>query len=83
MSYIFSTPEFESSYTYNGKDLGAVWSAEQTAFRVWAPTADEVVLRLYKSGTPGTDDLVKAVPMTRDVQGTWVAVCEGDLKGLY
>ena len=83
MSYHFSTPEFESAYTYSGTDLGAIWSPAKTAFRVWAPTAKEVVLNLYKSGTPGTDDLIEKIPMTRDVKGTWTTVCKGDLNGRY
>ena len=83
MSYHFSTPEFESAYTYSGTDLGAIWTPAKTAFRVWAPTAKEVALNLYKSGTPGTDDLIEKVPMTRDTHGTWVASCKGDLNGRY
>ena len=83
MSYLFSTPEFEAKYTYNGSDLGAVWSPEKTAFRVWAPTAKEVDLRLYRTGTPDADDLIEKIHMTRDVSGTWVAVCKGDLNGRY
>ena len=83
MSRIFSTPEFESVFTYEGSDLGAVWTKDRTDFRVWAPTADSVVLRIYHSGTPGTDDLLDQRPMMPDVQGTWVAHCKGNLHGLY
>ena len=83
MSYLFSTPEFEAKYTYTGSDLGAVWTPEKTSFRVWAPTAKEVDLRLYRTGTPGADDLLEKIHMTRDVNGTWVAVCDGDLNGRY
>ena len=83
MSNIFSTPEFESAYTYTGNDLGAVWTPKQTAFRVWAPTADKVWVNLYASGTPGTDDLLEQVEMTPDVNGTWVAAVEGDRNGVY
>ena len=83
MSYLFSTPDFEAKYTYTGSDLGAVWTPEKTAFRVWAPTAMEVDLRLYRTGTPDADDLIEKIPMTRDVCGTWTAVCKGDLNGRY
>ena len=83
MSNKFSTPEFESAYTYTGSDLGATWSPAETAFRVWAPTADEVLLCLYRSGDPEVKDLLERVPMKKDVNGTWVAVCEGDLAGRY
>ena len=73
MPNIYSTESFEEEYTYGGSDLGANWSADKTVFRVWAPTADSVSVRLYESGTEGTDDLIEVLPMTPDVNGTWLA----------
>ncbi|MBR2047401.1 MAG: type I pullulanase [Oscillospiraceae bacterium] len=83
MPIYYSTAAFESLYTYEGDDLGAVWSAEQTTFRVWAPTASAVFVNLYESGTEGTSDLLESIPMTADVSGTWVVTKEGDLNGVY
>ncbi len=83
MPNIYSTKSFEENYTYHGSDLGATWSAEKTAFRVWAPTAEQVKVNLYKSGTQGTDDLLEALDMTPDANGTWVAEKAGDLNGTY
>ena len=83
MSDLYSSKEFESKYTYAGKDLGAVWSPEKTVFRLWAPTAQEVTINLYRSGTADADDLLSQVPMTADECGTWVAEAEGDLNGVY
>ena len=80
---LYSSAEFEAEFTYEGDDLGAVWTAESTTFRVWAPTADAVTVNLYQSGTPGTEDLLEQVPMTADVNGTWVATVAGDLNGTY
>lgn len=80
---IYSTPEFEEEFTYSGDDLGAVWTAEKTTFRVWAPTAQSVTLNLYESGTPDADDRTEEIPMTADVNGTWVAEKSGDLNGVY
>ena len=34
-------------YKYDGDDLGAVYSPESTTFKVWAPTASQVVLKRY------------------------------------
>ena len=79
----YSTEEFEAAYTYEGSDLGTVWTKEKTTFRVWAPTADAVKVNLYESGTAGTDDLLEQLEMTADVNGTWVADKEGDLNGVY
>ena len=83
MSTIYSTEKFEKEFTYSGRDLGATYTPEKTTFRVWAPTADTVTLNLYGSGTPGTDDLVEQLPMTTDVNGTWITEKEGDLNGTY
>ncbi len=83
MPIIYSTEEFEEAYTYEGDDLGATWSKESTTFRVWAPTADEVYLNLYESGTSSKSDRIDKLAMTADVQGTWVITVEGDLNGTY
>ena len=82
-SELYSSAEFESAYYYEGDDLGATWSASSTFFRVWAPTATAVKVNLYESGTAGTDDLLRQVEMTADVNGTWTATVEGDLNGVY
>ena len=36
--------------TYNGNDLGAVYSKQSTSFRLWAPTADKVRVCFYATG---------------------------------
>jgi pullulanase len=83
MPDIFSTEKFEEAYTYTGSDLGAVWSADKTAFRLWAPTATSAKVNLYVSGVDGTDDLIEQLEMTADVNGTWIAEKEGDLNGTF
>lgn len=83
MPSIYSTEEFEQEYTYTGDDLGAVWTKESTSFRVWAPTAESVTLKLFASGKSYVDDLTEEIEMTPDVNGTWVAKKDGDLNGVY
>jgi len=83
MPNVYSTAAFEAEFTYEGDDLGAVWTAEKTAFRLWAPTADSVTINLYEGGTAGENDLLEQLEMTPDVNGTWVAEKEGDLNGVY
>ena len=83
MPITYSTNAFESEFTYMGDDLGATWSPDSTAFRVWAPTAEAVKLNLYTGGTPDVDDLIRQIDMTADVNGTWTAAVEGDLNGVY
>ena len=80
---VYSTDAFEQEYTYTGDDLGATWTAGATSFRVWAPTAESVTLRLFESGKSYVDDLIEEIEMTPDVNGTWVAKKDGDLNGVY
>ncbi len=79
----YSTDEFEKKYTYKGNDLGAVWSQTSTTFKLWAPTAKEVSVLLYKSGNAEADDLIREVPMTPSENGTWTVTEAGDLNGVY
>ena len=79
----YSTEDFESQFTYEGNDLGSTWTKEATTFRVWAPTADAVSVKLYKGGTAGNNNLIEKVEMKADVNGTWVATKEGDLNGVF
>ena len=83
MSELYSSKEFEAAYTYTGADLGAAWTADKTAFRLWAPTAEEVTVNLYRSGDADADDMLEQISMHSDVNGTWVAEKEGDLNGIY
>ena len=80
---LYSSHAFEEKYTYTGTDLGMTWTENKTAFRVWAPTAEEVTVNLYRSGTPGTDDLIAQLRMHPDKKGTWTAERFGNLNGIY
>ena len=80
---IYTTEKFIEEYTYTGEDLGAVWSPDSTTFKVWAPTAEQVQLALYKSGTAGTDDLMKKTHMTKIEKGVWSITVDGNLNGTY
>lgn len=87
----FSTKEFEEKYTYEGNDLGAVWTGDKTIFRLWAPTAEQVSVKLYHRGSEeetaaevgAQEDLFRQVPMERDIKGTWTAEISGNLNGIY
>ena len=83
MTEVFSSPEFEAKYTYHGNDLGAVWTPGETVFRLWAPTADQAKVRLYRSGNPGVDDLLAELSMEPAENGTWVLRKTGNLNGIY
>lgn len=80
---IYASKRFSEEFTYTGDDLGSTWSKEQTAFKLWAPTAEKVEIALFKSGTAGTDDMIKTVPMFKKGCGVWTAEVSGDLNGVY
>lgn len=77
----FSTNEFQEAYTYTGDDLGAVYTKESTAFRIYAPVASDVTLNLYSDGL--SDSLIRSVNMAKDINGTWIHTETGDINGTY
>lgn len=83
MHEFYSSPVFEEKFTYTGTDLGAVWSKEKTCFRLWAPTAKSVSIRLYKTGNPNAEDLINTISMDADIQGTWRICIDGNWNGVY
>lgn len=76
----FDSRAFQEAY-HCDVPLGAFPGAGGTVFRLWAPTAQEVVLRLYRAGT-GEGPLEQA-PLRREERGVWVYTSEEDLDGLY
>lgn len=66
---------------YSGTDLGVNYTPLKTTFKVWAPTASAVKLRLYAAGDGGnataTFDLLKSA------QGVWTLSVNKDLKNEY
>ncbi len=66
---IFDSQYFADNFHYDGNDLGAVITGENTTFKVWAPTASKVTLNLYLDGH--TESLIKNVEMTLGDKGVW------------
>ena len=66
---IFDTEYFNERYLYEGDDLGAVIHGEETTFKLWAPTAMKVTLKLFSEGEGGEATL--AVDMTRGEKGVF------------
>ena len=67
--------------TYNGNDLGAVYSKQSTQFRLWAPTAERVRICFYATGDGGEAAEIK--DMNPSEGGTWTYAKSGDLHKLY
>ena len=58
-----------------------VYAPEETKFALWAPTAEEVNLKLYAEGEGG--DPTRILPMKADKDGLWGTTVDGDLNGQF
>ena len=88
MPNIYKTEEFENAYTYTGDDLGATWTPEKTTFKVWAPSAHAVSVKLYATGSDEEEGsaVIGTYPMTGGTvedKGVWTIEFEGDLREVY
>ncbi|MEO7176026.1 MAG: type I pullulanase [Saprospiraceae bacterium] len=72
---------FDQYPVYSGDDLGLKYSAKKSVFKVWAPEASQVVLRLYKEGQGGV--AIDSVSLTKSINGTWQAVITRDIKNSF
>jgi len=66
---------------YSGNDLGVSWSPAQTIFKIWAPTATAVKLRLYAAGDGGK--ALHIISLEKAQDGVWKKAVKGDLKSQY
>ncbi|MBQ3572398.1 MAG: type I pullulanase [Clostridia bacterium] len=84
MENLFSTKDFEEVYAYEG-ELGSLYTAQSTTFRVWSPFADEVSVNLYATGSDeeaGAANLgVHA--MTKGEKGVWEVTVNQNLLNVY
>ena len=79
---VFDSEKFLAEYTYDGDDLGAVINADgSTTFKVWAPTASNVVLNLFEAGNGGT--AFAKHEMTKAAKGVWELNVPGVGHGTY
>lgn len=78
---VLSSDDFKKMYDYSGDDLGETYTKTKTTFKVWAPTADNVSLKLYSEGSG--NNLIGMVPMKKYDKGVWSIDKTGDLAGIY
>lgn len=82
---LYESEDFKNTSQCVREDFGAVYSKEKTTFRVWAPTAEEVKVILYTTGTEeeeGAEKIASHV-MKRIEGGVWELEEPGDLNGVY
>jgi pullulanase len=71
----------ENFPTYTGNNLGLTYSLKQSGFCIWAPTATDAQLKLYKHAAEG--EAFKTIGLKRSKQGTWTALLAGNHAGTY
>ena len=80
---IFSSQEFVQDFTYDGSDLGSQYTNSATTFKLWAPTADKVVLQIFESGDLECEECSESISMTYTDRGVFAAEVKGDYKNKY
>ncbi|WP_059171443.1 type I pullulanase [Bacillus sp. FJAT-27445] len=73
---VIRTNEFDREFFYNGNDLGVVCGEGRTSFKVWAPTATNVKLKLFPRG----EKYFELVKMMRGEKGVWSVEFDRDLE---
>ena len=72
--------------TYDGNDLGFSYTPESTTFKVWAPSAEQVLLKLYSTGSfheEGAQVLGIKQMLLDPLTGVWSATIDEDLNKIY
>ena len=77
----FNSKAFARRFHYEGNDLGARLTEAGTEFRLWAPTAETVQLRLFRSGHEG--EAFETLALDRGEKGVWFAGINQRLDGVY
>lgn len=77
---------FESAATQNEK-LGLSFDGDKTTFKLWAPFASEVSIKLYDDGMGGdataTEKMEKYVPSGASWGGVWIYETTDKIRGKY
>ncbi|MED2971441.1 type I pullulanase [Fictibacillus sp. B-59209] len=70
---VVRTKEFDEVFAYEKSDLGTLYTSEKTSFKVWAPTASSVRLKLFTSVSTAFEH-----PMRLGDRGVWETEIAGD-----
>ncbi|HVW15649.1 MAG TPA: type I pullulanase [Mucilaginibacter sp.] len=74
-------PSYDDYPAYSGNDLGVNYSPARTVFKIWAPTASAIKLRLYVAGDGGK--ALDTISLAKASQGVWETTIDRDLKNTY
>ncbi len=87
--YQIAAQALDKEYAYDG-ELGCLYTATATTFKLWAPTSTEVKLNLFATGSDeeeaaadlGVYEMEKLMDGDKWT-GVWTVTVEGDLKNIY
>ena len=77
---LFESEAFAQQTCYYGP-LGPEYSPTGTRLRLWAPTARQVMVNLYRRGDGGA--CMGSLPLEKGPQGVWSVYLPGDQHGRY
>lgn len=73
---VIRTEVFDEKFYYDGYDLGVVCQSNQTRFKLWAPTATQVKIKLRSPNS----DYSEMIKMIREDRGVWSFTVNKDLE---
>ncbi|MBY0098952.1 type I pullulanase [Mesobacillus maritimus] len=74
---VIRTKEFDEAFYYSGDDLGVTLRSNKTVFKVWAPTATQVKLKISADEKSSPE----YVMLNREAKGIWMVEVEKNLEG--
>ena len=77
----FNNYPFQQYPSYRGTDLGINYYPEYTSIKIWAPTAKEIIVRIFPDGV--NNNLLKMIQLVPTDLGCWDGKIEGDWKNHY
>ncbi len=85
---LYGTDAFNDLYYYDG-ELGAIYTKNETTFRVWSPVSSRILVRIYENGTPVSvskekgSDAYEEYEMAKGEKGVFEFEKAGDMEGKY
>ncbi|MBT2680741.1 type I pullulanase [Bacillus sp. ISL-35] len=73
---VIRTEEFDRLFFYEGKDLGVSYTPERSTFKLWAPTAGKIRLKLFREDQHNPE----FINMKRTGKGVWSISVDRDLE---
>ena len=78
--------ELDANYRYDGDDLGVTYTKDATTFKVWSPTATDIKVNIFTTGSDDEQGASKVASYQlekEDATGVWEITLVGDWKNYY